>query len=175
MTQAQSLNEAYKRWKNASNGEAENLLSLLVKSLEKLALSICWRKIPDLRSEFPWVVNEATWRAISGEGKFGGKSQFSVWFYRIVVNECNRLLKRTQKLRETTVGLDDIPLFGKSKTDRGDALQGVLQGIGWPDQTLIALKAEGWSTREIAGMLDTSEAAVKMRWSRLKGRLRDAG
>ena len=173
MTQAQLVNQEYTRWKEASGLEKELRQLSLVKSLERLALSICWRRIPDLRGEFPWVVNEAIYRAISKEKEFGGRSQFSVWFFRIVTNECNRLLKRTKRIWGLSVGLEHAETASMGNDRHTLAVEQATRNLDWEAQTLIALKSEGWSTAEIAGILETTEAAVKMRWSRLKGRLRD--
>jgi RNA polymerase sigma-70 factor, ECF subfamily len=117
------------------------------------------------------LVNGIVWRAIKKADKFKGDSKFSTWFYRIVTNECNRFL-RSHKERQEISFEEEFPIepFG----DLGVEVQQLVQGLDDRDFALFKMVAQGENFETIAETLHIKVGAAKTRWSRLRGRLRDA-
>lgn len=169
-----AINALYREWKVASE-DKDRLLTDLVKLLDNLGRRICWTKIPDLEKEFGQIVYDAIWRAIKNEKDFEGKSEFSTWFYKIVVNECNRALGEIKRVREHSLeSLDDNERTPGSDNLAALFFRGMQRKLSEPDRVLLARKATGLTSKEISGELGISPAAVDMRWKRLKERLRSS-
>jgi RNA polymerase sigma-70 factor, ECF subfamily len=103
---------------------------------------------------------------------FKGKSKFSTWFHRIVLNECNRVLKHKQRRAE--VPLDDVAedSFGRNSPAGGEILIQQVAGLaGSKDGRILELVMQGYSSREIATKLHMSSTVVRKRWERARKKL----
>jgi RNA polymerase sigma-70 factor (ECF subfamily) len=119
------------------------------------------------RAEAEDAVQEAFVRIFRSCGTFEGRSRFSTWIYRVVVNCCYDLLRR----RRPTVPIDESPLGGPEPLaeDVGAAdpvLRRALdQGLASlpPRQrsAFVLFAVEGFSHREIADILDVSPGNSK--------------
>ena len=112
------------------------------------------------------------WRVLSS---FAGRSTFSTWLYRVVVNRClnhRRRRRETRPLLDTdhpaTLGPEDRVI----DAGRVDATAAAIAGLP-PDQraALVLFQVEGLSYREVAAILDISEAAVRSRLERARRNL----
>ncbi|HET9794677.1 MAG TPA: RNA polymerase sigma factor [Thermoanaerobaculia bacterium] len=119
------------------------------------------------RAEAEDAVQEAFVRIFRSSASFEGRSRFSTWIYRVVVNCCYDLLRR----RRPTISLEEAPL------ESGEPLAGI---AGSPDPALrraldqglatlpprqrsafVLFAVEGFSHREISEILDVSPGNSK--------------
>jgi len=126
--------------------------------------SIASRVLGD-RTEAEDAVQDASVNIFRSAAGFQGRSRFSTWIYRVVVNACHDRLRR----RRDTVALD--PPGGENETlaasGSGDpAIRVALeQGIGSlpPRQrsAFVLFAVEGFSHREISDILGVSVGSSK--------------
>jgi RNA polymerase sigma-70 factor, ECF subfamily len=118
------------------------------------------------------------WTAAAG---FTGAAQFTTWLYRLVVNRC---LNHKRRARRTTplIEADHPPVAGVDEAviarQRAQAMMAVIAALPAEQRvTLVLCHVEGFSYREVATILEVSEAVVRGRLSRarrtLLGGLRD--
>ena len=116
-------------------------------------------------------------------GTFKGKSSFSTWLYRIVVNECLQF-RRTRKRKPPPVSLDSMDADSPPESlQTGDGHEqaartaAVRQAIAeLPDRQRIAIVLshyEGLTYVEVAAALETSVPAVESLLIRARSALRD--
>lgn len=169
-------NELYSLWRTSTGPERDQALIKLVKSLEKHAYSVCWQKIPDHKNEIPWVVGEAVWRAVASAPDFRGDAKFGTWFHRIALNECNRLLKVRRRAKDE-VSIEELTLNDKlpvaSDPSASILADELLADLTEDDKLLIELEQDGVSSEEIGKILGIEPGTARIRWFRLKARLRD--
>ncbi len=164
----------------------EAAFDLLVARYQERAYRIAWRVVRDA-DEARDLAQEAFIKIYQAAGSFDGRSRFSTWFYRIVVNVC---LDHKRKRRWWH-------LFGDNSSDEGegrpldrlpapsvDPLEGVEREQAMkrltaamtrlPDRQrqALALQLEGLETSEIAGALGCSEATVRVHLHRALSALR---
>jgi RNA polymerase sigma-70 factor, ECF subfamily len=115
-------------------------------------------------------------------GTFKGKSSFSTWLYRIVVNQCLQFRRRRQR-RPAAVSIDAIDADNppealqvaedREQAERTAAVRQALAEL--PDRQRIALVLshyEGHTYSEIAEMMGTSVPSVESLIFRAKDELR---
>ena len=56
-----------------------------------------------------------------------------------------------------------------------DVFRDIVQRLSEPERVMLEMRLEGFSTKEIAGILDLHPVAVRVRWTRLKQRLQTSG
>ena len=88
------------------------------------------------------------------------------WLVRIVINECYAIMRRQQRL----VPIDDFTV-AEAAAEQADysELYDVLSRL--PEEIRLAVTLyyiEGYSVREIAALMDTTESAVKNRLARAR-------
>ncbi|MFK7978653.1 MAG: RNA polymerase sigma factor [Saprospiraceae bacterium] len=107
--------------------------------------------------------------------KFEGKSKFSTWVYSITYNHCIDLIRKKKKdnyifsdnLNERIDYIEDTTIF-ETKIER---LKYVLEKIPEEDKTVLLMKyQQAMPVKEIAGLLNKSESAIKMKIKRAKNK-----
>jgi len=108
--------------------------------------------------------------------KFSGKSKFSTWVYSITYNYCIDLIRRKKK--DPSVLMDNIAEKNEPLEEIEDKflletnikrLKIVLEEIPAGDKSILLMKyQDSLSIKEIGGMLDKSESAIKMKIKRAK-------
>ena len=108
--------------------------------------------------------------------KFSGKSRFSTWIYSITYNYCIDFLRRKKK--DPSVYVDDylenldVPEDVEDKfllEMNVSRLKIILDEIPTGDKTILLMKYQDeMSIKEISGILDKSESAIKMKIKRAK-------
>jgi RNA polymerase sigma factor (sigma-70 family) len=172
MERSSDVNPLYDVWKS-STGQAKDLaLTQLVPRLEQFAKAICWKRIPEFHDEFDPLINEIVWRAVGKPAKFEGKSRFSTWFYRIVTNECNRFLRKHKERNEAPLE-EEMPCQAEAVNARL-TIQGLIRKLTKEEYALFRMVADGESFKTIGDELGISTGNAKIRWLRLKTRLRNA-
>jgi RNA polymerase sigma factor (sigma-70 family) len=167
------VNPTYNAWRLSTGREKEWNFQELIQRMERFATAICWQRLPDHRDDFPALVNGIVWRAVKKADGFKRKAQFSTWFYRIAVNECNKYLRNFKERYETSLE-EEMPTTPQGLDARIDLIA-LLNGLEGEDHILFRLVAEGEDFKTIGERLGLSRNAALVRWTRLKGRLRDAG
>lgn len=109
--------------------------------------------------------------------KFSGKSKFSTWLYSITYNFCIDMIRKNKK--SIGVLVDDINAFGDEVIDEIEdseimetnvlRLKVVLNKIPADDKAILLMKYQDeFSIKDICGILNKSESAVKMKIKRAK-------
>ncbi len=109
--------------------------------------------------------------------KFSGKSKFSTWLYSITYNFCIDVIRKNKK--NIGVLVDDINAYGEVIIDEIEdselmetnviRLKAVLNKIPAGDKAILLMKYQDeFSIKEICGILNKSESAVKMKIKRAK-------
>jgi len=125
------------------------------------------------------VSQDAFIRLYESAGKFDGRSKFSTWFYRIVVNLCidhkrrNKWWRKMVPFSTQDDDLDSPPIDPPSPDPgpeaiaiSGDAarrLRVALEGLSPTQKAAVLLQSEeGLSSREIAAILKCSESTARV-------------
>lgn len=121
------------------------------------------------------AVQEIFMKILFNLSKFSGKSKFSTWIYSITYNFCIDTIRRRKKDPNTLVG--DIVSHDIAE-DVEDSflmemnikrLKVVLEKIPVHDKAILLMKYQDeMSIRDIGGILDKSESAIKMKIKRAK-------
>ena len=109
--------------------------------------------------------------------KFSGKSKFSTWLYSITYNFCIDVIRKNKK--NIGVLVDDINAYGEEIIDDIEdseimetnviRLKAVLNEIPAGDKAILLMKYQDeFSIKDICGILNKSESAVKMKIKRAK-------
>jgi len=108
--------------------------------------------------------------------KFSERSKFSTWVYSITYNFCIDFLRKRKKSKALFSDemenppdiVDDIPDSELLEMEVAK-LKKVLELIPTGDKAILLMKyQDDMSIREIAGILDKSESAIKMKIKRAK-------
>ncbi len=164
---------------------------LLVERFQGRAYRIAWSILRD-REAAKDCSQEAFLRVHEAAGSFTGQAKFSTWFYRIVVNCCldhqrrgrgwRRLLAWRETERPYDDGGDPVERQPAPFVDPGDAvdesrrltrLWEAVEGLSPKQRAAVQLSCrEGMATKEIAEVLDLSEATVRVHLHRAFATLR---
>ena len=154
---------------------------LLVERYQERAFRIAWSILRD-REAAKDCSQEAFLRLHEAAGSFSGQSKFSTWFYRILVNCCLDHRRRGRGWRRLLAWREADSAYGGEGdpverqpapfADPGDAvdedrrMSRVWSAVGElsPQQRAAVLLScrEGLSTKEIAAILNLSEATVRV-------------
>jgi len=94
---------------------------------------------------------------------------FKTWLCRILIRECYRILNA----RKRSVSFEEYAAYAQTPSPEYGGLQDALSKLGEKYRVVVILHyAEGFKTREIAGMLKIPEGTVKSRLSRAKTELK---
>lgn len=111
------------------------------------------------------AVQEAFIRVYRNISSYDSTLPFSAWFYRILVNECNRLLNKEKKNIpiDTSIIENNTHLVEQSNENVTD-LYAVIQNMADLYRIPLLLKyIKGFSEKEIAGILSLNHNTVKSR------------
>lgn len=109
------------------------------------------------------------WTAVAG---FTGAARFTTWLYHLVVNRCLNHQRRARHTRPLTEA-DHPPAAGADEAvivrQRAQAMMAVIAALPAEQRvTLVLCHLEGLSYREVATILEVSEAVVRGRLSRAR-------
>jgi len=122
------------------------------------------------------ALQEAFIRAFRSLDSCRDPDRFRPWFYRIVANQCH-----DQRRRRPAVPIEDVEVAAKETADaavQDDELAGRLEQALerlTPEQreAFVMKEVEGRSYAEMAGLLDMSADALKMRVHRARETLKE--
>jgi RNA polymerase sigma-70 factor (ECF subfamily) len=105
-------------------------------------------------------------------------SAFRAWLYRIIVNTFHnrirqpwwkKLTQLSDEVEERLAGDDPTPRHAARRT-----LARAFREVSAEDRALVLLfELEGWTVAELSGLYARSEAAIKMRLSRTRRKMRE--
>ncbi len=164
---------------------------LLVERYQERAFRIAWSVLRD-REAAKDSSQEAFIRLHESAGSFAGQSKFSTWFYRILVNCCLDQRRRGRGWRRLLTWRDNESAYDDPRdpverqpapfADPGDAVdEDRRMSLIWqavetlaPQQRAAVLLScrEGLPTKEIAAILNLSEATVRVHLHRAMAALR---
>ena len=131
-------------------------------------------------SEAEDATQDVMMKILMNMAKFSGKSRFSTWIYSITYNYCIDFLRRKKK--DPSVYVDDFLENLDRQEDVNDSfllevnvgrLKTILKEIPSGDRTILLMKYQDeMSIKEIGGILDKSESAIKMKIKRAKQKFR---
>lgn len=162
----------------------------VVREMGGRMLAVARRILVD-ENEAQDAVQDAFVSAFRNIGKFEGGSQLATWLHRITVNAC--LMRLRKKRRQDEVSLDGLlPAFrsdgnpahasspwresptGEEQAELRTQVRDAISKL--PDHYRIVLvlrDIEGLDTAQAADLLETTEAAVKIRLHRARQALRE--
>jgi RNA polymerase sigma-70 factor (ECF subfamily) len=163
---------------------------LLVERYQERAYRLAWSVLRD-REEAKDCSQEAFLRLHEAAGSFGGQARFSTWFYRVLVNCCldhrrrhrgwRRLLgwpgagggqDRGDPVDRQPAPFTD-PADGVEADRRRSRLWAAVDGLSPQQRAVVVLQCrEGLATREVAAVLNVSEATVRVHLHRALTALR---
>lgn len=163
---------------------------LLVERYQERAYRIAWSIVRD-REDAKDCAQEAFIRLHDAAGSFAGEAKFSTWFYRILVNCCLDNRRRGRGWRRLLVwrsaededsGDELIERQPAPPDDPGERMDEdkklsriweAVDGLSPQQRAAVRLQyREGLTTKEIASVLNTSEATVRVHLHRAFAALR---
>jgi RNA polymerase sigma-70 factor, ECF subfamily len=168
------------------NGESQ-AFEFLVKRHEAKTFSVAFR-ITRNREDAQDVVQQSFHKAFMHLDRFQGKSSFSTWLTRIVINEGLMCLRRTRARREVSLGdveseseelfLPEIPDKGENPAEIYEQLEKerilceAMNQLSVEFRTVVCLQLEERTVREAAEILGLGIGTLKARLFRARQKLR---
>ena len=159
----------------APNQTPADRLDQMVRQYEKDLLRVCCIYLRD-RTAAEDVVQETFLKAYRNLDSFRGESSEKTWLMRIAIN-CCRDYRRSAWYRyiDNRVSIDQLPTLSTAPpSDEHIALTMAIMKLKPKYMEVVLLYFyEGCPIKEIAGMLNLTEAAVSTRIHKAKRKLRD--
>ena len=149
----------------------------LVRRYQRRAFAIAYRLLRHIQDAED-LVQESFNTALDRLDSFDVRRPFGPWFFRIVVNRGRNAIA-ARRVRETDA-LDDEVVSGGASPDRlveqrelGDRLGLALDELSDRQRLVVQLhEIEGFTTAEVAGMLEIAEPTVRWTLHAARKRLR---
>lgn len=118
------------------------------------------------------AIQEAIVKAFSKLHTLKDDSYARTWLVRIVMNECYAIMRREKKI----ISLEEYQMDEQAaeQKDYSDLYEAIFK---LPEQMKLCVTLyymEGYSVKEVAALLDTTESAVKNRLAKARGKLKGA-
>ena len=154
-----------------------NLFWKLLKPEHARAQAFC-RKLVGNFDDGDDLYQDALVKAITRLSSLRDQQAFRSWLYRIIINQFKSRQRRNWRRLFTPITPEIEDTIGGANPSLTHAarrkLQRAFQAIKPGDQALIVLfEIEGWSIAELAGLHRKSEGAIKVKLSRIRGRMRE--
>lgn len=158
---------------NIINGDKESFKKLYDEHIDKaLRTAMIITKNREMAKD---AVQETFIRVYINISSYDISKPFEPWFYRILINECNRLLKKGASLKLVNHPLSENDMIaGKEKEDFSD-LHETINCLKDIYRIPVILKyLQGFSEKEIAKILDLNLNTVKSRLFKGREKLKAA-
>ena len=110
------------------------------------------------------AVQETFIRVYRQIGSYNPELPFDPWFYRILTNECLRLLKKEAPLSKFAPDVENNPSLSEESFDQLSDLYTTIQSLDDAHRIPLILKyVKGFSEKEIAQILSLNQNTVKSR------------
>jgi len=150
----------------------------LVRRHMRRAFSIAFRLLEN-RADAEDLVQEAFLAALKGIDSFEPGRPFGPWLFRIVVNRGlnarkARSLRRTEALPIDVIARAPPPDRDAERAELHDALAGALERLDGQRGAIVRLhELEGFTSPEIAAMLELAEGTVRWHLHQARAELRE--
>lgn len=116
------------------------------------------------------AIQEAIVKAFSSIHTLRKDAYAKTWLIRIVINECYAIMRREKKL----VSLEDYSVeeAAEERTDYSDLYEALSHLSEEIKLTVTLYYIEGYSVKEVAALMNTTESAVKNRLVRARNKLK---
>ncbi|MDE7430717.1 MAG: sigma-70 family RNA polymerase sigma factor [Lachnospiraceae bacterium] len=116
------------------------------------------------------AIQEAIVKAFSSIHTLRRDSYAKTWLVRIVINECYAIMRREKKL----VSLEDYSVeeAAEERADYSDLYETLSHLSEEIRLTVTLYYMEGYSVKEIAALMNTTESAVKNRLARARDKMK---
>lgn len=109
------------------------------------------------------AIQETVLKCWQKMGQVRNDKYFETWLIRILINQCNDILRSRKKI----IYVEDIPEIVHEDNYFTNEWKAVLNGLNEKYRVVIELYyVDGFSTKEIAGMLHITDASVRSRMVR---------
>ena len=142
---------------------AEELVSKYENMLYRVALTHT-----GIREDAEDMVQETFLRWLTARPDFESEEHEKAWLLRVIINLCHNLVKKRGRRGETEL-LDIYP--AKSEEEQG-LMELVMKLPPNQRDAIYLYYYEGYSVKEIAGIMDTKEATVRSWMLRGRGQLK---
>jgi RNA polymerase sigma-70 factor, ECF subfamily len=161
-----------------AKGDAAAFDELVGRHMQK-AFGVAFRLLGQ-REDAEDLVQEAFLAALENIESFDSGRDFAPWFYRILFNRC--LNARKSRARRQTVDIpleahsaDPSPLLDAERSELRAHLTRAMDGLPERQRTIVQLcEIEGFSSPEVAQILDISDGTVRWHLHQARRMLRDA-
>lgn len=109
------------------------------------------------------AVQETFIRVYLNISSYNIEKPFEPWFYRILINECNRLLKKRGKINSVDFHLLENSFSDQKNNDFTDLYESILSLNDIYKIPVILKYLQGFAEKEIASILDLKLNTVKSR------------
>lgn len=143
--------------------------SVQVKRMERQLYRIAMSYVAN-ETDAADAVQEALLRAWAARGTLRNEALFGTWLTRILINECKTLLRK----RRRAIPMAEPPEQGVAESPEDDrAVREALFQLPVKYRVPLVLNVlDGYTMREIAGILRLPEGTIKTRVSRAKQKLK---
>ncbi len=116
------------------------------------------------------AIQEAIVKAFASFQTLRRDAYAKTWLVRIVINECYAIMRRERKL----VHLEDYTMAEEAaeRADYSDLYEALSHLAEETRLTVTLYYMEGYSVKEIAALMNTSESAVKSRLARARDKMK---
>ncbi len=145
----------------------EQTFTNAVRQYQKLLFHIAYAMLHS-EQDCADAVQQALMSAWRSRGKLRNRQAMKAWFTRILINECNALLRKRKRMRLTELR-DDLPAPPQADNIRlHNALEELPTTLRLP---VVLSYLEGFTIAEISQALHIPEGTVKSRMSQGRKRL----
>jgi RNA polymerase sigma factor (sigma-70 family) len=154
--------------------EKKNRFESLMDEHRKIVYKICTSYCPDAgsREDLAQEIVTELWRSF---GTFDDRGAFSTWMYRVALNVAISFNRReATRARHVVLGDEHLLVIADDAGEPEELLllRGFIDGLDPLNKGLILLFLDGYSYREIAGVLGISETNVATKLGRLKAAMK---
>lgn len=146
--------------KNKDPDAFDSLMRTQLQKMYRIAISMLQNE-----EDAADAIQETVLKCWQKIGQLKDDKYFETWLVRILINQCNDILKSRKKI----VYVEEIPEIVHEDHYFADEWKSVLSGLGEKYRVVMELYyVDGFSTKEIAKMLHITDANVRSRM--LRGR-----
>lgn len=157
----------------AKNGDKEAFTNLILENQVKL-YKIAKARLKN-ETDIEDVVQETMLILYTKLPKLKDNTKFEIWLYKILINQCN---KKYRKNKTNIIPLDLIEnqkaYSNEEKLEDKLDYEKILDMFKKQDQMLLLLYySNGYTTKQIAGILNKNENTIKTKLRRMKQKIRE--
>lgn len=157
----------------AKNGDKEAFTNIILENQVKL-YKIAKARLKN-EADIEDVIQETMLILYTKLEKLKDNTKFEIWLYKILINQCN---KKYRKNKTNIIPLDLIEnqkaYSNEEKLEDKLDYEKILDMFKKQDQMLLLLYySNGYTTKQIAGILNKNENTIKTKLRRMKQKIRE--